>query len=106
MPGLGAREQAFVLGRTVIGGSAYGDRVLPGFYEIHCHNRDLAILPAFSRGDRRQKRGLGTSYADPSIQRSKDRAQRIDESAIALDIAGICISSAMALQVFYEWHIL
>jgi len=71
--GLGAREQAFVSLRTVIGGSVYGDRVLPGYYEIHCHNRDLAILPAFSSGDRRQKRGRGTFYADPSIQRSKDR---------------------------------
>jgi len=73
-----AREQAFVSQRTVIGGSVYGDRVLPGYYEIHCHNRDLAILPAFSRGDRRQKRGRGTSYADPSIQRSKDRRPKYE----------------------------
>ena len=36
-----------------------------------------ATLPVFSRGDRRQKRGRGTSYADPSIQRWKDADSRI-----------------------------
>ena len=52
--GLGTREQAYVSRRTVIGGSVYGDKVLPGYYEIHCHNSDLAMAPACSRCDRRQ----------------------------------------------------
>ena len=65
--GLGTREHAFVSRLTVIGGSVYDDRVMPGYYEIHCHNRDLAMAPACSRCDRRQKRCRGTSYEDPSI---------------------------------------